>query len=71
MADGHPYKETAEPTSPPESTWEEIRRDIRSLIAEWREFRVFRALGLEFRGIEPRVLEEEGDRAARATGRRP
>lgn len=37
----------------------EIRWDVRQLCSEWRQLRVRRALGREFRGVERQILTEQ------------
>jgi hypothetical protein len=63
VAPGHTTVRRDIPPRPAGSPIAEILFDVREVRAEWREWRIRRALGREFRDVEREVLTEH-DRGA-------
>jgi hypothetical protein len=62
FTEGHAELNPETAPRPPEALGAEVRADLRGLRAEWREMRVRRRLGREWRETERRVLSEhQGD----------
>jgi hypothetical protein len=55
---GHKSLDQGSAPKPPGTLDGEVGRDVRSLGADWRELRVRRALGREFRKVERQALAE-------------